>query len=110
MPGDHLERDVLVEILAGKNIEIGLAAVIAEMSGQVAGLDQLHQREARRLGQFMTEMLDPGSAVSLHVNGLDQISRKGGDGIAIADPVIAPGGVDNEMLTEGLGHGLSSLP
>ena len=60
MPVDHLKGGVFVEILARENIEIGLAAVIAEMRGEIAGFDQLHQREARRLGQIVPEMLDPG--------------------------------------------------
>ena len=31
------------------------------------------------------------------------------NGVAITDPIVAPGSIDDEMLTEGLGHGLSSL-
>lgn len=40
---DNGERLLLIEFTARKDVEIGLAAMVAEMRRDVAGLDQLYQ-------------------------------------------------------------------
>src|SRR4249920_725660 len=69
---NHFDSELSIEILAGKNVDIGVARKIAEMAGDGRGLDQLHEGISGRLGQMFGEMLKQRRRISLHAEGLDK--------------------------------------
>jgi hypothetical protein len=76
---NHFDSELGIEILAGKNVDIGIAGHIAEMTGDGRGLDQLHEGVSGRLGQMLSEMLEQRRDIGLHTHGLDKGFDEGGN-------------------------------
>jgi hypothetical protein len=69
---NHFDCELGIEILAGKNVDIGIAGQIAEMAGDGRGLDQLHEGISGRLWQMFGEMLEQRRPIPLHADSLDK--------------------------------------
>lgn len=61
MPPDDADGNLRVEILARKDVEVGIPARVAEVACDRGGLDQLHQGVAGGLGQVRREVFKDGS-------------------------------------------------
>src|SRR5207344_1520847 len=73
---NHFDSELSIEILAGKNVDIGIAGQIAEMAGDGRGLDQLHEGISGRLRQMFGEVLEQRRPITLHADSLDEGSTK----------------------------------
>jgi hypothetical protein len=86
----HFDGEISLEILARKNIDIGVAGKIAEMAGDGRGLDELHERISRRLGHMFSEMLEHGRPIRLHADGLDKGFDEAGMCCALRTRSLSP--------------------
>ncbi len=66
-----------IERFAGEDVQVGIAVVITEVSGNSGSLDELNQGITGSMGQMLGEMLEDGFSVSHHVNGLEEFCHIG---------------------------------